>query len=1262
MFTMTFISWQVIRVLSAMSPCIQSFTLCSLLLCLVPTSVSAQIVHRGSAQASSSLATSLVVTKPTGVVEKDVLIASFAASSNSATITPPTGWSLISDTSQAAVNTSRLSTYYKVASSSEPATYTWTVSSIGNGVGVGISAFAGVDTSNPVMVSGSTTTPLSLSHTAPSVVASEANGLLVTSHEYASASSWTPPNGMTEVVDVAASRLSPANGVTLSMSYKTLGATGASGGQTALALNGADAGAAHSVVLRRALPVLTKISSASAAVQNSVVTFSIGMSNPTTTALSSITVTDALPASMSYLTSAASSGAVTVSGQNLTWTIPSIAVGETVQLTLAVKLITSGVLTNTATSNVSGSASASVLSLAGSITHFKFDAPVGSWTGSVGEVLDSGGTNLHGRRITTSSPTTTNEVLPGTTISSQFASVNGDFCNAASFDRRAVVEVANSALFDYTTQLSASAWIYPTAYPSAANGADLFSVLSNDVNYEFHIDRNGKLYWWWGGPSITSATTIPLNRWTHVAITFNSSTGQQRIYINGVADANVGTWTGTLAANNCNFYVGGDVATGTCAVRTDRNFQGLIDEVKLYNTQLSAAQVRADMTIGRSCSGTFDHIRIEHDGYGSICNPEMVTIKACQDASCSTLYPGDVQVQLTPTGAWTNGDSFTVSGGVATRQIGRSTAGAVTLGTVNVSPAPEGTTRCFAGSTESCTMTFASASCSFDAVEKNAAPKSRLFTKLAGTEFNVDVLALNASATLNTTYTGTVAVDLVDASTADCPTGSGLNTSTNVVFASGNAGRKNLLLTYPNAASNVRVRMKVGASAPACSTDNFAIRPSQLQVTAPALVNANLTGSPSAIAGTSFTLDATAMNVSAGYLGSAPTVIVANVKDHNNVTVATGSFSGSFGASSGTKASGSTFKYLDVGNIQFDVDGVVDSAFTGVDQFSADCVVGSSSNTLNGGRYGCNIGSAASAKLGRWYPSHYSFTGSITPSCAAGGFAYMDQDALGVQLTIKAHAYSGGAASATDPVVSRYTTGYTNLAPVTISGDNGGAAVAASRLGSPAFPPMPNTALWSAGQWVINDSYAFSKLVSPDGPYDSFKLKAAIADTDGSTFISATNETGTTSIRYGQLRMSNVYGSELMSLPVPLEARYWNGTYYVTNTQDSCTTLNLSSIAMSGFTGNLAACETQISPTTAQTLSNGKLSGNGLVLSKPGQGNSGSVQLTMNVGSTASGSTCVSSTSSSATAANRPWFGSNPTAKATFGVYKSPLIYLRENY
>ena len=418
---------------------------------------------------------------------------------------------------------------------------------------------------------------------------------------------------------------------------------------------------ANSVIV--AAPVLAKTASSSSAVVGDVVTFKLTASNSLSVPLTNVVMTDTLPTGMTYTTHVSTLGSATVSGQVITWTIPSIPANGSAQLTLAVTLSQQGTLTNTATSPGATSTSASILVLASAATHFRLDETVGSWTGAAGEVLDSGGTGLQGRRITSSTPTTTNVIAPTPTIDSQFPAVSGSFCNAASFDGKAIVEVAANPLLRYTTRLSATAWIYPTAYPSGSS--DLYSILSNDTNYEFHINPSGKLYWWWGSSNLTSNTTIPRNQWTHVAITLDSSAsgGRQRIYINGVRDNNTGSWKGTLGNNICNFYIGGDVSTSaTCPIASARNFRGRIDEVKLYNYELSAAEVQADMTMGRTCSGAFDHIRIEHDGSASVCTPETVTVKACLDENCSTLYPGNVTVNLSPSG-WVGGNTFTFSGG-----------------------------------------------------------------------------------------------------------------------------------------------------------------------------------------------------------------------------------------------------------------------------------------------------------------------------------------------------------------------------------------------------------------------------------------------------------------------------------------------------------------------------------------------------------------------------------------------------------------------
>lgn len=1024
-----------------------------------------------------------------------------------------------------------------------------------------------------------------------------------------------------------------------------------------------------------ATPTLKKTSSAASAGVGDTITFKITATNPLSIPLNNVTVIDTLPTGMIYVADVTSLGSTSTSGQVLTWSIPSIPANGSAQMTLVVTVNQKGTLVNSVTTaGLSTPVTASVVVLESVVTHFRMDEAAGSWKGTSGEVLDSGTTALSAKRVTTSTPTATNAIVPNPTIESGNSSVVGGFCNAGNFDGKAYIQVPHTTAVEYTNKLSATAWIYPTSYPTGNGGNDLNTILSNDQNYEFHLNTTGKLYWWWNASSLTSNSTIPLNKWTHVAITLDSSSGvrRQRIYINGIQDSNTGNWQGTLNSNPCDFFIGGDISTGSgCSLLSSRSFKGMIDEVKLYKSELTASEVVADMTLGRTCSGDFDHIRIEHDGNGSICYPETVTIKACMDSSCTRLYPGKVTVTLSSTG-WAS-NPITFSNGSTTLPLTITSGQTYTLGTDSVSPVPSNQTRCFNGTMETCTLTFASSSCNFDAVETNASPRTKIYTKLSGTAFNLDVLALTSSSAVNTTYTGNVTVDLVDASASSCPTTAALGSSQSVTFVGSNKGRKSVtfnLAHYSGASStaaaarNVRVRIKAGTSAPACSTDNYAIRPSEFAIASSDMTNASLTGTPKATAGTAFTLIANA-GVSGGYNGT-PTLDTDKVNDHNGTAISAGTLSGSFGTATGISATGNTFKYLDVGNIQFIKDAVIDTGFTSVDQ-PGDCIADSTANTLSGGKYGCNIGSASSAKFGRWYPNHYSFTGTLTPFCKSTNFTYMGQDQLAASLVLKAHATTGATASASDPVTSRYTSGYTNLAGVTFTGDNNGTSVATSRLTLPSLPTMPNTALWSNGIFTLSDTYAFSRLASPDGPYDLFKLIAAISDPDGSALIGTATQkaTNTTSLRYGRLWIGNAYGSEMLDLAIPFEAQYWTSAgYYAINRLDNCTSFNVSSIMLSNFSENLAACETQFSPTGSQTLSGGKSK---IKLTRPGLDasnvpNRGSVLLTLNTGSTASGTTCVSSSSSSATAASIPWFGSNPSGKATFGISRSPYIYYRENF
>jgi hypothetical protein len=81
------------------------------------------------------------------------------------------------------------------------------------------------------------------------------------------------------------------------------------------------------------------------------------------------------------------------------------------------------------------------------------------------------------------------------------------------------------------------------------------------------------------GPSVLAA-----NAWSHLAMTWDGTT--ERLYVNG-----------TQVATNA---LGGDAVTSTGALRFGGNtvwgewFAGAIDEVRIYNRALSAAEIVSD--------------------------------------------------------------------------------------------------------------------------------------------------------------------------------------------------------------------------------------------------------------------------------------------------------------------------------------------------------------------------------------------------------------------------------------------------------------------------------------------------------------------------------------------------------------------------------------------------------------------------------------------------------------------------------------------
>ena len=215
------------------------------------TGAEAAIAFRSAASVDQNgSAGSITINRPTGTQKGDVMVAVIAVVPSSASITAPGGWALINRQNNPSGNSNALAVYYKVASATEPASYTWVLSA-NNGNAGGIMAFSGVDNAGPIHTfAGQLTTSASTSIAAPSVTTTMADTMIVTAHEYAASRRWNAPAGMTEAFDVASRAVNNRNGVSTLGSYMPKPTAGPTGTLIATTGGNADTGAGITVALK----------------------------------------------------------------------------------------------------------------------------------------------------------------------------------------------------------------------------------------------------------------------------------------------------------------------------------------------------------------------------------------------------------------------------------------------------------------------------------------------------------------------------------------------------------------------------------------------------------------------------------------------------------------------------------------------------------------------------------------------------------------------------------------------------------------------------------------------------------------------------------------------------------------------------------------------------------------------------------------------------------------------------------------------------
>lgn len=701
-----------------------------------------------------------------------------------------------------------------------------------------------------------------------------------------------------------------------------------------------------------------------------------------------------------------------------------------------------------------------------------------------------------------------------------------------------------------------------------------------------------------------------------------------------------------------------------------------------YSTQATGLTAYGEFAVGEASisAASLHHVRLEHSGSACTATPSSITVKACGDANCTSVYTSSTTVDLTAitNGTWSS-DPVTFSGGAAVVTLTVTTAGSVTLGGTATSPTTVNPTRCFNGATETCTLTVGT--CYMDMVEVGAAAGTAIFTKLSNAAFSLDAKRTGANQTLTK-------VELVDASSGTCNTFTALQDYSTALGLpetfNGSHQTSTYGFTYNDAVANARFRL-TSSSGVSCSTDNFAIRPQAFAVTSSAS-NAGSSGTPVFRAGMDvFTVTATAVygtTTTAGYAGTPKfdgSLVTTTLANLGAVTGTT------FPAASVGVSSGTTFKYDEVGNFSLSANAVYDDTFAAVDSTKGECTSGFS-NTISGGKYSCKFGSASAGPFGRFVPDHFTVQGAIANTCTAGSYTYMGQP---FTLTPAGVVEARNAANG---VTANYAGAY---APGTVTFGAENADNGTDLKDSLVFAGTGQalSGSWTAGKFILTGSATtviFTRPTTAAGPYDALDIGLTVTDSDVSTVPRVAGADMAPAVaggaswtykkfsgsplrmRYGRLRLLNAYGSERMSLPMTWETQYWNGQTFIRHTQDSCTVLGAANIALDNYQSPPKAVPPLLSSSNLSTVTVGAISaGRGTITLAPTAYATGSVDLVVNLGSAGSPSNCAGLSNGSSSSAglaylSGQWCGTandrNPTARASFGVYKSPLIYRRENY
>ena len=1235
-------------------PCSATRALLTLLMWFCACSTEDAIVYVGASSGlnpaipTDGTAGALVIPKPAGVTPGMALIASIAARpqqqnppgvSQGVVWTPPPGWNLMTSTNQPSGGLSTLPqgmtllTYYRIAGTSEPNSYTWTfvnnyLNQGGSAVG-GILAFSGVDTSSsPIDVWSQRLTASGLTHGTTSITTTVANTMIVSSISYLSGSSFANPTGIagiTERLDVRAPAAANVIGTTLQMATVPWAATGATGATQAVAAGNADTGVGHLMALKPSLRDLTLAMSRSGPlVPSGTASYTITVTNVgSLSEPGPLSIVDTLPTGLTYASLSGAGWSCSVAAQVLTCTntgaLAAGAAATPLVIHVNVAASANGVLANTATVSGTGgdfnlannTATDTYVLLPNPYAYYQLDETAGanSFTDASGNGRNA---SPLGTATTTGNPPGSGAAIPG----------SPGTCGAASIPSGTTAIGINTAI-DVNNIGNAGTiafWYRSNTAWNDRNSRMLFDA-SNDLGnpvldkHFFLIkDGSGSLRFALEDTSDTDsrassvAYNFAANVWHHIAVTWDLPANRLYIYLDGDTSpvASSVTASNGVLGNMASLYFGAQHMTkinGIPAGYTANTANGYMDEIRLYNRALTPLEIEALADLVHACAATVDHYELSLPTSSIACLPTSVIVTACADASspCSNrqgAVNGKTANLATSAGTLLSPVVFDSTGiGGATLSYPAAVNGTGVTVTLSGEQTPATNPR----------------KCCPDGINCVAANSCATIFNTAGFIFSTASDALEATVPdqiagvnsapywLRAVKTNTSTKSCEAAFTSPHPVTFTYQCINPAACSSGN------LLSVGGSAigsggTSINLSFDANGNASLGSFNFLDVGKIGISATATA-AGATLSGTVKGTGGSGFVVKPYAFVLTDIRQTAAPNTANPGAADASGgAFVRAGeNFSVTVSAVNAACAAGlSTYtRLIDIPaaciSRNFGKESTPESVM--LSRALASGLVDLTNNPAlgNPAAFGSfNNGSASNTTL------NWGEAGIITLTPSIGDGNYLGAgDTTGIasgkvgrfypdHFAITASPPSAGCGTFTYFGQDGFTTPFTltaqNSANTTTQNYTGSFA----KLGlstwsnfafttSPALPAGSTlsgsatapSGTWNQGVASVSAKHQISRPSALTGE-TSITLFAQPRDSDGVTMVTASAvQTASTPLRYGRLWLGNAYGSERNDLSLPYETQYWNGSAFLRNALDGCTALSTANVGIGNYQGSV---------------------------------------------------------------------------------------------